>query len=137
MQPSDRLDPQPWMTAPETVSVMAALSAAGGEARFVGGCVRDALLGRRVSDVDIATHEPPERVMNLLARAGIKAIPTGIKHGTVTGVLGARHFEITTLRRDVESYGRPAKVEYTHHLQGDAAPPPFTLNAPFSAPPRT
>src|SRR5262245_65775796 len=92
MQPADRLDPQPWMTAPETVAVMAALSAAGGEARFVGGCVRDALLDRRVSDIDIATHEPPERVMNLLARAGIKAIPTGIKHGTVTAVIGARHF---------------------------------------------
>jgi poly(A) polymerase len=131
MQPSDRLDPQPWMTAPETVAVMAALSAAGGEARFVGGCVRDALLGRKVRDVDIATHEPPERVMNLLARAGIKAIPTGIKHGTVTAVIGARHFEITTLRRDVETYGRHAKVEYTDDWQGDAARRDFTMNALF------
>jgi poly(A) polymerase len=131
MQPSDRLDPQPWMTAPETVAVMAALSAAGGEARFVGGCVRDALLGRQVRDVDIATHEPPERVMNLLARAGIKAIPTGIKHGTVTAVIGARHFEITTLRRDVETYGRHAKVEYTDDWQADAARRDFTMNALF------
>ena len=126
MQPSDRLDPQPWMTAPETVAVMAALSAAGGEARFVGGCVRDALLGRKVRDVDIATHEPPERVLNLLARAGIKAIPTGIKHGTVTAVIGARHFEITTLRRDVETYGRHAKVEYTDDWQVDASRRDFT-----------
>ncbi len=131
MQPSDRLDPQPWMTAPETAAVMAALSAAGGEARFVGGCVRDALLGRKVRDVDIATHEPPERVMNLLARAGIKAIPTGIKHGTVTAVIGARHFEITTLRRDVETYGRHAKVEYTNDWQADAARRDFTMNALF------
>jgi poly(A) polymerase len=131
MQPSDRLDPQPWMIAPETVAVMAALSAAGGEARFVGGCVRDALLGRQVRDVDIATHEPPERVMNLLARAGIKAIPTGIKHGTVTAVIGARHFEITTLRRDVETYGRHAKVEYTDDWQADAARRDFTMNALF------
>jgi len=131
MQPSDRLDPQPWMTAPETAAVMAALSAAGGEARFVGGCVRDALLGRQVRDVDIATHEPPERVMNLLARAGIKAIPTGIKHGTVTAVIGARHFEITTLRRDVETYGRHAKVEYTNDWQADAARRDFTMNALF------
>jgi len=131
MQPSDRLDPQPWMTAPETTAVMAALSAAGGEARFVGGCVRDALLGRKVRDVDIATHEPPERVMNLLARAGIKAIPTGIKHGTVTAVIGARHFEITTLRRDVETYGRHAKVEYTDDWQADAARRDFTMNALF------
>ena len=131
MQPSDRLDPQPWMTAPETVAVMAALSAAGGEARFVGGCVRDALLGRKVSDIDIATHEPPERVMNLLSRAGIKAIPTGIKHGTVTAVVGTRHFEITTLRRDVETYGRHAKVEYTDDWRADAARRDFTMNALF------
>jgi poly(A) polymerase len=131
MQPSDRLDPQPWMTAPETVAVMAALAAAGGEARFVGGCVRDALLGRKVRDVDIATHEPPERVLNLLARAGIKAIPTGIKHGTVTAVVGARHFEITTLRRDVETYGRHAKVEYTDDWQVDASRRDFTMNALF------
>jgi poly(A) polymerase len=131
MQPSDRLDPQPWMTAPETVAVMAALAAAGGEARFVGGCVRDALLGRKVRDVDIATHEPPERVLNLLARAGIKAIPTGIKHGTVTAVVGARHFEITTLRRDVETDGRHAKVEYTDDWQVDASRRDFTMNALF------
>src|SRR5262245_47817325 len=131
MQPADRLDPQPWMTAPETVAVMAALSAAGGEARFVGGCVRDALLGRKVRDIDIATHEPPERVMNLLKRAGIKAIPTGIKHGTVTAVVGVRHFEITTLRRDVETYGRHAKVEYTDDWQADAARRDFTMNALF------
>jgi len=131
MQPSDRLDPQPWMTAPDTVAVMAALAAAGGEARFVGGCVRDALLGRTVRDIDIATHEPPERVMNLLARAGIKAVPTGIKHGTVTAVIGVKHFEITTLRRDVETYGRHAKVEYTNDWQADAARRDFTMNALF------
>jgi poly(A) polymerase len=119
------------MTAPETVAVMAALAAAGGEARFVGGCVRDALLGRKVSDIDIATHEPPERVMNLLARAGIKAIPTGIRHGTVTAIVGARHFEITTLRRDVETYGRHAKVEYTNDWHADAARRDFTINALF------
>jgi poly(A) polymerase len=133
MQSCERLDPQPWMIAPETVAVMAALSSAGGEARFVGGCVRDALLGRPVRDIDIATHEPPERVMNLLVRAGIKAIPTGIKHGTVTAVVGARHFEITTLRRDVETYGRHAKVEYTNDWQADAARRDFTINALFCA----
>src|SRR5215468_4177027 len=131
MQPSERLDPQPWMIAAETVAVMAALAAAGGEARFVGGCVRDALLGRKVSDIDIATHEPPERVMNLLSRAGIKAIPTGIKHGTVTAVVGVRHFEITTLRRDVETYGRHARVEYTDDWAADAARRDFTMNALF------
>jgi poly(A) polymerase len=89
------------------------------------------LLGRNVRDIDIATHEPPERVMNLLSRAGIKAIPTGIKHGTVTAVVGASHFEITTLRRDVETYGRHAKVEYTNDWQADAARRDFTMNALF------
>jgi poly(A) polymerase len=131
MQTSHRLEPQPWMTQPETVAVMAALASAGGEARFVGGCVRDALLGRPVTDVDIATHEPPERVMNLLARAGIKAVPTGIKHGTVTAVVGRKHFEITTLRRDVETYGRHARVEYTNDWAADAARRDFTMNALF------
>jgi poly(A) polymerase len=131
MQPVDRLDPQPWMTAPETAAVMAALIAAGGEARFVGGCVRDAILGRAVSDVDIATHEPPERVMNLLKRARIKVVPTGIKHGTVTAVVGHKHFEITTLRRDIETDGRRAKVEYTSDWAADAARRDFTMNAMF------
>ncbi len=133
MQSDRRLELQPWMTAPETVAVMAALSAAGGEARFVGGCVRDALLGRPVADIDIATHEPPERVMNLLGRAGIKAIPTGIKHGTVTAIVGPRHFEITTLRRDVETDGRHARVEYTDDWTADAARRDFTMNAMFCA----
>jgi poly(A) polymerase len=131
METSYRLEPQPWMTQPETVAVMAALASAGGEARFVGGCVRDALLGRPVTDVDIATHEPPERVMNLLSRAGIKAVPTGIKHGTVTAVVGRKHFEITTLRRDVETYGRHARVEYTNDWAADAARRDFTMNALF------
>jgi poly(A) polymerase len=119
------------MTAPETSAVMAALTAAGGEARFVGGCVRDAILGRAVSDVDIATHEPPERVMNLLKRARIKVVPTGIKHGTVTAVVGHKHFEITTLRRDIETDGRRAKVEYTNDWAADAARRDFTMNAMF------
>jgi poly(A) polymerase len=131
MQSNYRLEPQPWMTAPETVAVMSALASAGGEARFVGGCVRDALLGRAVTDVDIATHEPPERVMNLLSRAGIKAVPTGIKHGTVTAVVGRKHFEITTLRRDGETYGRHARVEYTNDWAADAARRDFTMNALF------
>ncbi|MGH6932785.1 MAG: CCA tRNA nucleotidyltransferase [Dongiaceae bacterium] len=133
MQSADQLDPQPWMTAPETAAVMAALASAGGEARFVGGCVRDAVLGRAVADIDIATHEPPERVMNLLKRARIKVVPTGIKHGTVTAVVGHQHFEITTLRRDVETYGRRAKVEYTNDWTADAARRDFTMNAIFCA----
>lgn len=124
-----RLAPQPWMTAPESRAVFAALAAGGADARFVGGCVRDAWLGRPVKDIDIATHAPPDRVMELLATAGIQAIPTGIAHGTVTAVMGAKHFEITTLRRDVESFGRHARVEFTDDWVEDAARRDLTMNA--------
>jgi len=124
-----RLDPQPWMNAPATRSVMAALTAEGGEARFVGGCVRDSVIGRPVRDIDIATHEPPERVMALLKKAGLKAIPTGIEHGTVTAVVGADHFEITTLRTDVETFGRRAEVAFTDDWAEDAARRDLTINA--------
>jgi len=134
MQPAGRLPPQPWMTAPETRAVLAALTAEGGEVRFVGGCVRDAVLGRPVKDVDIATHDPPERVIALLTRAGLKAVPTGIAHGTVTAVVGGKHFEITTLRRDVETFGRRARVEFTDDWAADAARRDLTMNALFCSP---
>jgi poly(A) polymerase len=95
----ERLEPQAWMSAPETRAVIAALTAAGAEVRFVGGCVRDALAGRPVKDVDLATPDRPEKVIELLRAAGLKAIPTGLDHGTVTAVAGHHPFEITTLRR--------------------------------------
>ena len=122
------------MTAPETRAVIAALTAEGAEARFVGGCVRDAVLGRPVKDIDIATHDAPEVVMALLERAGIQAIPTGLKHGTVTAVIAKAHFEITTLRRDVETDGRRARVAFTGDWAEDAARRDFTMNALFLSP---
>ncbi len=125
---------QDWMRAPETRAVVAALSAAGAEVRFVGGCVRDALAGRRVQDVDIATHLLPEEVMRLLEAAGIKVIPTGLKHGTVTAVVDHKPFEVTTLRVDVETYGRHAKVAFTDDWTADAARRDFTFNALSCAP---
>lgn len=97
--------------------------------RFVGGSVRDALLGRSVQDVDAATPMLPGEVMQLLAKAKIKVIPTGIDHGTVTAVVGAHHFEITTLRRDVTTDGRRATVAYTEDWKEDAARRDFTMNA--------
>src|SRR5437868_14528211 len=112
MQPVERLVPQPWMTEPATRAVLAALGAGGAVVRFVGGCVRDALIGRPIGDIDIATPDPPETVLALLAAAAIKAVPTGIAHGTVTAVAPPRHFEITTLRRDVETFGRHARVAF-------------------------
>ena len=122
-------DAAPWMAAPATRAVIAALTAGGKPVRFVGGCVRDALAGRAVSDVDLATPEPPARVMELLAAAAIKAVPTGIDHGTITAVAGGRPFEITTLRRDVETFGRHAVVAFTDDWTEDAARRDFTINA--------
>lgn len=124
-----RLAPQPWMDAAETRAVMDVLGAAGGEPRFVGGCVRDALLHRPVKDIDIATPLPPERVMAALEAADIRVIPTGLAHGTVTAVIGKAHFEITTLRRDVETFGRHATVAFSDDWREDAARRDFTINA--------
>ena len=120
---------QPWMVAPETVAVLDALERAGAEARFVGGCVRDSLIGRQVGDIDIATDAVPERVAEALQAANIKAIPTGIDHGTITAVADGVPFEITTLRRDVETFGRHATVAYTDDWTEDAARRDFTINA--------
>jgi len=128
-EPLGQLSPQDWMDAPETKRVVAALTAEGSEVRFVGGCVRDAVLKRRIKDIDIATHDPPERVMELLRKAGIHVIPTGIAHGTVTAVIGKEHYEITTLREDVETFGRHARVAFTDDWTADAARRDFTMNA--------
>jgi poly(A) polymerase len=127
----ERLEPQPWMVEPPTRAVLEALEAGGAPARFVGGCVRDALLSRAIADIDIATPERPERASELLHAAGIKVVPTGIEHGTVTAVLPQRIFEVTSLRRDVETFGRHARVEYGADWAEDAARRDFTMNALF------
>jgi len=119
------LSPQPWMSAPESRRVMAAL----GEARFVGGCVRDAVLGLPAGDIDIATPHPPDEATRRLAAAGVRVIPTGVKHGTVTAATGGRHFEITTLRRDLACDGRHAEVAFTDDWLADASRRDFTINA--------
>lgn len=99
------------------------------EARLVGGVVRDLLVGRAVADIDMATPEPPEQVLETLKKAGIKVVPTGLAHGTVTAVIDAAPYEITTLRRDVETDGRHAVVAWTSDWQEDAARRDFTINA--------
>lgn len=131
---SERLTPRPWMTHPATRRVMDALTAAGGPdcARFVGGCVRDAVLGRAAEDVDIATTLRPDAVTAALVAAGIKAVPTGIAHGTVTAVTHGRVLEITTLRRDVETDGRHATVAFTDDWARDATRRDFTMNALYA-----
>ena len=122
------------MTAPATRAVIRALEAGGGQPRFVGGCVRDTLARRPVKDIDIATPLRPERVMELLAAAKLRAIPTGIGHGTVTAIARGQPFEITTLRRDVETFGRHARVAFTGDWEADAARRDFTINAIYADP---
>ena len=129
MQPAARLAPQAWMREEATVTVMRALNADGATTRFVGGAVRDALLGRRVADVDLATDLVPAAVMQRLDAVGVTTVPTGIRHGTVTAVAPGRHFEITTLRVDVETDGRHARVAFGTDWVEDARRRDFTMNA--------
>lgn len=126
--PTGKLPPQPWMDRAETKKLLNALMSRGTEVRFVGGCVRDAVAKRIVEDVDIATPDPPETVMELLRASNIKVIPTGIDHGTVTAILGEFQYEITTLRVDVTTDGRRAKVAFTDDWIADAARRDFTIN---------
>ncbi|HWM31319.1 MAG TPA: CCA tRNA nucleotidyltransferase [Methyloceanibacter sp.] len=121
-----------WLQRPETAKVFAALNAEGVETRAVGGAVRDALLGLPVTEIDLATTAVPQKVMTLAREAGLKAIPTGIEHGTVTVVVDEMPFEVTTLRRDVETYGRHAKVAFTENWEEDARRRDFTLNALYA-----
>ena len=127
----ESLPDAPWLTDPATRSVIAALEAAGGPgcARFVGGCVRNGLLARPVDDIDIATVLTPDQVMAALKTAGIKSVPTGVEHGTVTAIADGRPFEVTTLRRDVETDGRRAVVAFTTDWVQDAQRRDFRLNA--------
>jgi poly(A) polymerase len=120
------------MAAPETTALLAALTAEGAVARFVGGCVRDAVAGRPVGDIDIATSGTPETNTRLLRAAAIKVVPTGIRHGTVTAISDHRPFEVTTLRRDVETDGRHARVAFTDDWVADARRRDFTMNALYA-----
>lgn len=99
------------------------------DARLVGGVVRDLLVQKSISDIDIATMDPPDRIIEKLSRAGIKGIPTGIEHGTVTAIINHHSYEITTLRKDIKTDGRHAKVVWTQDWQEDAARRDFTINA--------
>ena len=131
---TETLGLRPWMTTPETVAVFDALEAEGGAgcARFVGGCVRNALVGRPIDDIDIATTLTPDRVVGALKAARLAAVPTGIAHGTVTAVANHRPYEITTLRRDVTTDGRRATVAFTDDWAEDARRRDFTVNALYA-----
>ncbi|MFN3616319.1 MAG: CCA tRNA nucleotidyltransferase, partial [Rubrimonas sp.] len=126
-----RIAPE-WLNDPAICAVMAALASA--RPLFVGGCVRDALLGRTASDVDVCVTSPPDRTMAMLSAAGLRAEPTGVDHGTVTAISGGRGIEVTTLRRDVATDGRRAVVAFTDDPAEDAARRDFTMNALYAGP---
>ncbi len=130
---TQRLPYAPWLGAPETVAVMDALDAARpGASRFVGGCVRNALLGRTADDIDIATQLVPDEVAAAAQAAGLGVAPTGIEHGTVTVIAKGKPFEVTTLRRDVSTDGRRATVAFTDDWLEDAGRRDFTMNALYA-----
>jgi poly(A) polymerase len=123
------LDDADWLKRGAVKDLLARLGRDGEEARVVGGAVRNALLRLAVKEIDVATTALPEEVIRRVAAAGWKAVPTGIEHGTVTVVIDGKPFEVTTLRRDVETYGRKAKVVFGRDWTADAARRDFTVNA--------
>lgn len=123
---------QTWLTDPAVQRVFSLLNADGGEGRVVGGAVRNALMGAAISDVDFASTNLPLVVVERAKAAGIKAVPTGIDHGTVTLVIDGRGFEVTTLRRDVATDGRHAEVAFGTDWKADAQRRDFTINALYA-----
>jgi tRNA nucleotidyltransferase/poly(A) polymerase len=124
----------PWLNDPKVARVCAAIKAGGYDIFFVGGCVRNVVLGEVASDIDMSTNARPETVMQLARDAGLKAIPTGIDHGTITVVSGGTPFEITTFRRDVQTDGRRAVVAFSDDIADDARRRDFTMNALYARP---
>ena len=121
-----------WIAEPGTQKLCKALEDAGYRALFVGGCVRNALLGVAVADIDIASDARPETVSNIAEKAGFRVVPTGIDHGTVTVIANGIPHEVTTFRRDVETDGRRAVVAFSQDVAEDAARRDFTMNALYA-----
>ncbi|MGR3527297.1 MAG: CCA tRNA nucleotidyltransferase [Paracoccaceae bacterium] len=121
-----------WIVADHTQAVCQMLMQAGYKSLFVGGCVRNAIIGAPVTDIDIATDARPEVVMELAKDAGLRPVPTGIEHGTVTVIAGGVPHEVTTFRRDVETDGRRAVVAFSTRVEDDARRRDFTMNALYA-----
>ncbi len=126
------LPAQPWAASKGGRALLAALDADAGTTRLVGGAVRDALLGLAVKDFDLATRLTPQQVIERLQAAGLKAVPTGLAHGTVTAVAHGLTAEVTTLRRDVATDGRHAEIAFTDDWREDASRRDFTINALYA-----
>lgn len=132
MGPEPRLNKAPWLHDAATQSVFDALFAIGADARAVGGAIRNTLLGEPVHDIDIATTALPDQIIAAAENAGLKAVPTGYDHGTITVLSGGNPFEVTTLREDVETHGRHAVVQFGTDWQRDADRRDFTMNALYA-----
>lgn len=124
-----QLNNAPWLSEPNLQTLLTAVKAMGEDMRFVGGCVRDTILGRKFEDFDLATTLRPEQVMQLASQLGFGSKPLGIEHGTVLVIIEGKGYEVTTLRRDVKTNGRHAIVEFTRDWAQDAARRDFTMNA--------
>lgn len=124
-----RLSDSTWLAGGPLAHLMAVLDHAGEEARVVGGAVRDAMFGQTPKEIDIATTALPDTVIERARATGFKAVPTGIDHGTVTVIVDDRPFEVTTLRKDIETFGRKAKVAFGRDWKADAERRDFTINA--------
>jgi poly(A) polymerase len=122
----------PWLQSPAARAVLAALGDGGHQALYVGGCVRNALIGAGPTDIDIATDANPDRVTALSEAAGLRVLPTGLAHGTVTVIAADDQVEVTTFRRDVETFGRHATVAFSTRIDEDAARRDFTINALYA-----
>lgn len=122
----------PWLTSPSLQHLFSLFDKEGATLRLVGGSVRDGLLGLPVSDIDLAVNQPPEWVLELLKKNHIKAVPTGIEHGTVTAIIDKKPYQITTLRVDVKTFGRRAHVAFTDDWIQDALRRDFTINAIYA-----
>lgn len=125
-------DRAPWLAWPGSLLLIERLQGAGGHCWFVGGAVRDALLGRPVSDVDLATTLEPTKVIDALASPPFTVVPTGLDHGTLTVIVASHQFEVTTLRRDVTTDGRRATVAFSTNWRDDAQRRDFTINALYA-----
>ena len=128
------VNPDAWLKRPGIRRLLTALDATRDTARFVGGAVRDTMLGHPIEDLDLATTLTPDEVINRLEKARIKAVPTGIDHGTITAVSSGTVVEVTTLRSDVSTDGRRATVAFTGDWRADAARRDFTINALYADP---
>ena len=129
-----KVDPAAWLDRPGIRHLLDTLDAADGACRFVGGAVRDLALGSQISDLDLSTRFVPTQVIERLATAGIKAVPTGLAHGTITAITSGTVVEVTTLRADLATDGRRATVAFTDDWAADASRRDFTINALYADP---